>query len=78
LRLVQENVSNGLVSPPLQGGSRKISGDYKDDVGDPNVKLEKRQSKRGSWMMSIFSRNKEDQASVLPAENVLFERKDVE
>ncbi|KAG0634593.1 hypothetical protein HOY80DRAFT_894649 [Tuber brumale] len=78
LRLVQENVRNGIVSPPLQGGSRKISGDYKDGIEDPNAKLEKRQSKRSSWMMSLFNRNKEDQASVLPAENVLFERKDVE
>lgn len=54
LRLVQENVSNGLVSPPLQGGSRKISGDYKDDIEDANAKLEKRQSKRGSWLVHAF------------------------
>lgn len=48
LRLVQENVGNGLVSPPL-GGGRKISGDYKEGVEDEKSRLERRQSKRGSW-----------------------------
>lgn len=48
LRLVQENVGSGLVSPPL-GGGRKISGDYKEGVEDEKSRLERRQSKRGSW-----------------------------
>jgi hypothetical protein len=44
LTLVQKNVSNGMMSPPL--GSR-ISGDYMDGSDDP--KQERRQSKRSSW-----------------------------
>ena len=54
LRLVQENVgTGGLVSPPLAGGTRNISGDYKEGVvEDEKAKLEKRQSKRSSWLVS--------------------------
>jgi hypothetical protein len=45
LTLVQMNVSNGMMSPPL-GGPRKISGDYMD--GDDS-RSDKRSSKRASW-----------------------------
>lgn len=47
LRLVQENVGNGLVSPPL--GGRKISGDYKEGIEDEKSRLERNKSKRTSW-----------------------------
>jgi hypothetical protein len=51
LTLVQKNVSNGMMSPPL-GGSRKISGDYMDsDYTTSN----KRSSKRGSWYVPSWT-----------------------
>lgn len=73
LRLVQENVSNGLVSPT--GSGRKISGDYKEGVEDEKSK---RQSKRISWIPWL-NRNKDDDLHTISnPENVLFERRDVE
>ncbi|RPB16573.1 hypothetical protein P167DRAFT_480925 [Morchella conica CCBAS932] len=74
LRLVQENVSNGLVSP-TSGSGRKISGDYKEGVEDEKSR---RQSKRTSWIPWL-NRNKDDDLHTISnPENVLFERRDVE
>jgi hypothetical protein len=50
LTLVQKNVSNGMMSPPLSG--RKISGDYMD--GDYTTS-NKRSSKRGSWYVPSWT-----------------------
>ncbi|KAF8254114.1 hypothetical protein K440DRAFT_533004 [Wilcoxina mikolae CBS 423.85] len=47
LTLVQKNVSNGMMSPPL--GGRKISGDYMDQYTDDGKTDSKRSSKRQSW-----------------------------
>lgn len=47
LTLVQKNVGNGMMSPPL--GGRKISGDYMDQYGDEGKTDSKRSSKRQSW-----------------------------
>ena len=46
LTLVQKNVGNGMMSPPL--GGRKISGDYMDQY-DEGKTDSKRSSKRQSW-----------------------------
>ncbi|KAI5776626.1 hypothetical protein EDC01DRAFT_720006 [Geopyxis carbonaria] len=74
LTLVQKNVNNGMMSPPL--GGRKISGDYMDY---DDKKTDRRNSKRGSWM-GWFNRGKdEDQTHANSlASNVVFEGKDVE
>lgn len=50
LTLVQKNVSNGMMSPPL---GRKISGDYMD--GDDG-RFERRSSKRSSWLVPSWNR----------------------
>jgi len=50
LTLVQKNVSNGMMSPPL---GRKISGDYMD--GDES-RSERRSSKRASWLVPSWNR----------------------
>lgn len=71
LTLVQKNVSNGMMSPPL-GGPRKISGDYMDGY---DMNANKRSSKRSSWM-GWFGR-KEDGVQIA-TESVVFEGKDVE
>jgi hypothetical protein len=47
LTLVQKNVSNGMMSPPL--GGRKISGDYMDQYTDEAKTESKRSSRRQSW-----------------------------
>lgn len=74
LRLVQENVSNGIVSPTSSSG-RKISGDYKEGVEDEKSR---RQSKRTSWIPWLNRNKDEDLPIVTNPENVLFERRDVE
>lgn len=92
LTLVQKNVSNGMMSPPL--GGRRISGDYMDGDGDP--RLERRNSKRSSWLvpsrrlgvptavidmqnfrMGWFNREKNENGMMSP-QDVVFEGKDVE